>query len=341
MEGRFALVRKSLVVLIGVIAAISVITLYAWTGKSSINPEANTRHFTFSYQLNIDNIPSDTRNLEIWIPFPPSNEHQEITGYEILSKLTHDIYVDPVYGNHILHFKTSDRIPERVEVRLDFDVTRSENNSYAEDKDKEHSRVNSDSDLARFLAPNELVPVGGKIAEEAGSVVDDNMTTLEKVQKLYRHLTETMSYDKTGEGWGNGDAVYACDYRRGNCTDIHSLFIGLARSLDIPARFVIGFPLPENEREAAISGYHCWAEFYLDEKGWIPVDISEAIKHPEKKEYYFGRLDPNRLSFTIGRDIVVKTELGSQRLNYFIYPYVLVDGKPFADAAYRFSFTQK
>ena len=39
-----------------------------------------------------------------------------------------------------------------------------------------------------------------------------------------------MRYIECGEGWGKGDAVYACDAGTGNCTDFHSYLIALARS---------------------------------------------------------------------------------------------------------------
>jgi len=54
----------------------------------------------------------------------------------------------------------------------------------------------------------------------------------------------------------------------------------MMRSSNIPARFEIGFPLPEAKVEADIPGYHCWAEFYLQGTGWVPVDASEASKNP-------------------------------------------------------------
>jgi hypothetical protein len=68
--------------------------------------------------------------------------------------------------------------------------------------------------------------------------------------------------------------IYACEVGRGNCTDFHSLFIGLARAAGIPARFVMGFPLPVGQSEGGITGYHCWAEFYDEGLGWVPLDAS-------------------------------------------------------------------
>ncbi len=57
-----------------------------------------------------------------------------------------------------------------------------------------------------------------------------------------------------------------------------------ARAVGVPARFLIGVPLPARESAGAIGGYHCWSEFWLDGRGWVPVDASEAHKQPELHE---------------------------------------------------------
>ena len=80
------------------------------------------------------------------------------------------------------------------------------------------------------------------------------------------------------------------------------------------------------------------AEFYLKGYGWVPVDASEASKHPEKKEYFFGAHDENRVQLSIGRDIELSPPQAGAPLNYFIYPYVEVDGVPFKDLQKKFSF---
>ena len=107
-----------------------------------------------------------------------------------------------------------------------------------------------------------------------------------------------------------------------------ALFIGLCSAVGIPARFIIGVPLPEKRGEGEIRGYHCWAEFYLNGYGWIPVDVSEASKHQEKRDYFFGANDENRVQFSVGRDIVLRPRQQSDPLNYFIYPHAEADGKP-------------
>src|SRR5437867_4454288 len=78
--------------------------------------------------------------------------------------------------------------------------------------------------------PDRLVPVDGKIGALAREVTRGKSTDREKARAIHDYVTSTMRYDKSGTGWGRGDALYACDARRGNCTDFHSLLIGMARA---------------------------------------------------------------------------------------------------------------
>src|SRR5258707_13215683 len=127
-----------------------------------------------------------------------------------------------------------------------------------------------------------------------------------------------MRYDKSGTGWGNGDAIWACTAKRGNCTDFHSLFIGMMRAAGIPARFEIGFPLPGDQNAGAIAGYHCWAEFYVAAYGRIPVDASDGWKHTAEKKFFFDAHADNSVQFTVGRDIRLDQAQQGYQLNYFL-----------------------
>ncbi len=300
--------------------------------KSSGNKPKNKMDFEFRYELRIDNIPGASNSIDIWIPLPTESKYQTVDNYEIKSKLPYGIYIEPEFGNRILHFSSIETIPKEIEIYLELSLTRFEQDGWSQPTNSEGIAA---AEFEKYTTADELVPVDGQIATEAQQVTDNSMTTVQKIEALYQHLFETMEYDKSGEGWGNGDAIYACDSRKGNCTDIHSLFIGMARSLGIPSRFIIGFPLSEKYDAMVVAGYHCWAEFYLDDHGWVPVDISEAIKNPEKKNYLFGNLDNNRVAFTTGRDIKLDS---THSLNYFIYPYVLIDEKAFETFSYNFSY---
>jgi transglutaminase-like putative cysteine protease len=192
----------------------------------------------------------------------------------------------------------------------------------------------------RWIEPDTLIPTDGKIKELAVEVTGSQSGTVPKAKAAYDYFFTNMRYDKTGSGWGRGDAVWACDSKRGNCTDFHSPFIGVLRADGIPARFDIGFPLPEDKDKGDIPGYHCWAEFYANKTGWVPVDISEAWKAKEKQEYFFGSVDANRVQFSTGRDVTLSPKQDGPALNYFVYPYVEVDGKPYEKLDKQFSFEE-
>ena len=136
----------------------------------------------------------------------------------------------------------------------------------------------------------------------AAKVTQGKTQALDKARAIYDYVFTTMRYDKTGTGWGHGDVLYACDAKKGNCTDFHSFFIAMARSQGIPARFEIGFPcrrqaLRRNRWLPLLVGF-LYRRQRLDS-----VDISEAWKHPEKRDYFFGSHDVNRVQFSMGRDL--------------------------------------
>ncbi|MGH8004704.1 MAG: transglutaminase-like domain-containing protein [Limisphaerales bacterium] len=315
-----------------------VFSLFVWAGLSAlaagglsiakqINAGPNeSRDLHLSYAFTVK-IPSGSGKVNIWIPLPRSDGYQTLKSFKITGPLRYSRYTDREYGNTILKLESRGILPESLQVQLDLNVLRLTQTGNG--GKVLHPSVESEENLKRFLRPDRLVPIDGPIAEEARRVVKHGMSPLEKARAIYDHVVETMAYDKSGTGWGRGDALYACDARKGNCTDFHSLFVGMARASGVPARFVMGFPVPEKKREGEILGYHCWAEFYIEGEGWIPVDASEAWKHPEKRAFFFGNLDENRVAFTLGRDIRLDPKL--EPLNYLIYPYVVIDGREFSE----------
>jgi len=323
------------------VAAILPMPLALLNSCGKMNARANnaTRKMQFSYGFNVKNIPAGASQIDIWAPAPQSDDRQTITNLTVKCNYPHAFESEPEYGNSILHIQGNGALPESLEVAMDFSVTRS-GYHILQNKDKSSGQMTDDI-MQRALAPDRLVPLDGKVVDELSKVVRENMTPLEKTRAIYDHVVETMIYDKSGTGWGRGDLDYACDVRKGNCTDFHSLFIGMSRASQVPARFVIGFPVPENVNQGVIAGYHCWAEFYIDDMGWLPVDASEASKHREKGDDLFGGLDAHRVQFTVGRDIrIASMGPDAEPLNYFIYPQVRIDGKAHGDIVRHVRFAE-
>ncbi len=298
------------------------------------------RNFEFTYLTRIPALPADAKLSRIWIPLPQSDGYQTIRDLKIETPFAYTRHRDPEYGNEYLYLEVpAARGSEPAEVHVSFEVTRHEHRTALEAHPVAQSRLTSPT-LLRFLQPDQRVPLQGIIAELSAQETRGIEDPLARARAIYNYVVATMRYDKSGTGWGNGDAIWACTAKRGNCTDFHSLFIAMMRAAGIPARFEIGFSLPADEHEGTIPGYHCWAQFYVEPYGWIPVDASEAWKHPDKKDYFFGAHDDNRLQFTVGRDIRLDPPQRGEPLNYFIYPYAELDGKPFAVES-KFSFLDR
>jgi transglutaminase-like putative cysteine protease len=296
----------------------------------SAKEEPNSRRFTFTYVAIVKEIPKGSKVLNLWLPIAHADEFQEITNLRIDSPYKYSIKSSQ-YGNRVLHLQVPN--PTRgFEITLTFDVLRREHLKPLQQGRTIPITVRRSPDIymRRWLSPDRLVPLDPQIRTWAREVITaaGARTDLERARAIYNHIIATVKYDKSGEGWGRGDIYYACDARRGNCTDFHAIFIGYCRAVGIPARFAIGFPLPAKRGQGEIGGYHCWAEFYDQKIGWVPIDASEAAKDPSKREYFFGAHDENRVEFTLGRDLTLTPRQNGEPLNYFIYPYMEIDGKP-------------
>lgn len=296
-----------------------------------------TRHFTFHYGFSVRGI-KPGQKVEIWFPQAHSDDFQDVRIVSVNGDLPLKPMREAKYGDRLYYAHAPKAAKDEYHFEVTYDVVRQERIGLAHDGMQPHLLKASMREANQYLGPDKLVPVTGRLADMAVPIVQGKNGTMEKARALYDYVFTTMRYDKTGTGWGRGDAEWACDSKRGNCTDFHSVFISMARSQGIPARFEIGFPLPAAKDSGAIAGYHCWAEFYDAQNGWVPIDISEGWKAPARKDYYFGDYDANRVQFSMGRDIVLNPKQAGEPLNYFVYPYVEVDGKKWENVANDFSF---
>jgi transglutaminase-like putative cysteine protease len=287
------------------------LTASSWAAE---NPAIvkGTDQFEFVYRVKLPEIKGEAR---VWIPLAKTDAFQTVAEEKLNIPVKWERVQDRDYRNDIcvLYPQSSDS-GKTVEVR--YRVTRKEKASYSA----------STAEAARYLRPETLVPVNETFRTLAQKATAGKTDDLERAKALYNHVIGRMRYDKSGTGWGRGDAMYACDVRTGNCTDFHAYFIALARSVGIPARFAIGATIPADKNEGTIEGYHCWAEFLAGGR-WVPVDISEAWKNPKLADYYFGHNPANRFELTKGRDLVVDPEPASGPINFLAYPLLEMNGE--------------
>ncbi|NND67446.1 MAG: transglutaminase domain-containing protein [Halioglobus sp.] len=286
---------------------------------------AQERVFEFTYNILPTELPDD-QAVDIYIPVPAEQVGQRILGERVAAAFPLKRGSETTHGNTFYHLHRPAGEDGAIAAELSWTVARSLVTTGGANE-AEAARA------AGYLGENRLVPVGHEVldpilAEIRASRVSDS--SADTARAIYDWVVDNVEYKKVGTGWGNGDTFWACSERYGNCTDFHALFVSLARTENIPARFEIGFPVPDSQESGTIGGYHCWVQFYLPGEGWVPIDASEAAKAPQHKELYYGTHPADRIHFTTGRDLVVSKHSAREPLNYFVYPYVEVGGKPWA-----------
>ncbi len=301
--------------------------------------ERSERIFRFSYEATVDSVAAGTGPVDLFVPIAQTDAHQEILSYQVSASISGREGVEELYRNRFWHghLDVSDGAP--IRVRVDYLVRRLlfRNNDFAA-VDREYT----DDELrwyGRYLGPDQRVPVAGELVEPiVRRITPPTGGRLAAARASYEYVVGNMEYKKTGTGWGQGDTAWACSARYGNCTDFHALFSSLTRAQGIPTRFEIGFSVPLDQPQAEVAGYHCWAEFYLPVIGWVPVDCSEARKHPEQKDTLFGTHPADRVQFSIGRDLELGAGHTAGPINFFVYPYVEVAGKVHTGVSKRFAY---
>jgi transglutaminase-like putative cysteine protease len=271
------------------------------------------RRFHVEYATEI-RVPAGTSTLAIWLPYPARDENQSVSNIQVDSPLELRIGKDGL-ENTIAHFEAAAPRSGTVPIKISVDVARRE---YVR-KDFARASVTAGrrpAYLRAYLGSDELVPLNATVRELSAQVTAGKKKPLDKARAIYDHVVTSLKGDESV-----------------------SAFLGLARAAGIPARFSIGFGLP-SAKEGAIEGHRSWAEFWLDGYGWVPVGTWEAAEHPEKRDYFFGAHDANRVQLSTGRDLVLNPRQAGPPVNFFVYPYVEIDGKPSANYTTKLTFRE-
>jgi len=319
-----------------IFTAVLYMVILGFSTLSQAQSVAN-REFTFVYAIAEPELPVD-QSVDIYVPIPIDTVGQQVLSHSVDSEFEVRRGRETVHGNEYYHLHRAAGDARPLEATFRWTVNRDV--VTVNGSPEEEANV-----LQQYLSSNRLVPVGHEVLDPIRAEIHaarKSESKADTARAIYDWVVDNVEYKKVGTGWGNGDTFWACSERYGNCTDFHALFTALARSEGIPARFEIGFPVPMDRESGKIGGYHCWVQFYLPGRGWIPIDASEAAKHPQLREQLYGSQPTDRILFTTGRDLSVSAASEVQPLNYFVYPYVEVDGKPWqGKVPTSFSFTEQ
>ncbi len=309
---------------------------------------AKERKVTVTIQVNL-NAPADAKNVRLWIPYPMSDENQDITDVNINGNYASTgIYRDARFANNMLYAEWKEAGKERV-LTYSFNIKRKE--QITKDFPKKEMSI-SENEFSKYLEPTSSCPTGGKVKKYADKITKGKKTIRAKARAIYDWIVDNMHRDPNVKGCGFGIVETLLETKGGKCADIHSVFVALARASGVPAREVFGIRIPKGKEGDMTKAQHCWAEFYLPGYGWVvvdPADVRKAILEQKLtleqakpfREYYFGAVDESRIAFGTGRDIILNPQQNGKPLNYFMYPYAEADGKPLNEDLFGFNIGYK
>ena len=201
-------------------------------------------------------------------------------------------------------------------------------------------------DIAFYTAPTELQPTDGIVRKTALEITRGTRTDMQRAKAIYEWIVDNTQRDPKTRGCGVGDikAMLETGNLGGKCADLNALYVGLARSVGLPARDIYGLRVAKSQFGYRSLGagtanvtraQHCRAEVFLTGYGWVPVDPADVRKVvleekdkpttladplvPPVRQKLFGAWEMNWLAFNTAHDVQLPGSKGA-KVAFFMYP---------------------
>ncbi|MBI5681750.1 MAG: transglutaminase domain-containing protein [Deltaproteobacteria bacterium] len=299
---------------------------------------ANEREGVVTFEIEV-NAPENSRDVRLWVPYPQSDSEQTISDIKIDGNFTSSgVYTQKEAGDTAFYAEW--KVPTKTKyLTMTFKAKAIERIK----KSFPQNETAPPLEVKAFSEGSEFIPTDGKIKEIASGITKDADSILKKAELIYDWVIANTYRDPNVIGCGIGSVERILAEKGGKCADISGVYVALARAAGVPAREVWGLRLGKNPIEDITGGQHCWAEVYLPEYGWFPLDPADVRKamlveklemdNPKTKEYrnyYFGAVDEYRIVLSRGTKgyNLNPPQKGGTIAYGFMYPYAEIDGKP-------------
>ena len=286
--------------------------------------------------------PSGT--TRVWLPVPSvDSEYQRSLDSQWSGNGAMKLASDEKYGARMLLAEFAPGI-ESPTVTL---TSHFQTQDRATDWSRRTPEREDAADLRYWTQATELIPTDGIVLDTAREVTKGAKTDTEKVERIYDWVVTNTYREPKVRGCGVGDVKSMLETQNfgGKCGDINGLFVGLVRSVGVPARDVYGIRLvPSAFGYKELSGnpanlksaQHCRAEVFLRDYGWTamdPADVGKVMRletgewlkdpsHPvvaPVKKALYGGWEGNWLAFNTAHDVTLPGSQGG-KLGFFMYP---------------------
>lgn len=176
-------------------------------------------------------------------------------------------------------------LPEHTRLRvqaesvvLTHDISSAKSRMSLGDLDQRHEELLED--FYDMLSPSKYVPHLDELGPLIGVAEERSDGTVAGfVQSASNLIHERFQYVK-GATHVNSSIADSLQMNAGVCQDFAHLLLGVLRKRGVPARYVSGYLVPQNESNSAakleevIGGQasHAWAEGYIPDADWTPLD---------------------------------------------------------------------
>ena len=298
---------------------------------------------TFDVTTRVD-IVKPQGSTQVWLPIPSVNsDYQRSLDNSFSTNGAGWITSDGVDGAKMLYveFAANQDIPF-IEL-----TSRVQTQSRSVDWSQKTAKAENSDTLKYFTRPTVLIPTDGIVRRTALAAVKDAKTDVEKTQKIYDWIVTNTFREPKVRGCGVGDikTMLETGDLGGKCADLNALFVGLCRSVGVPARDVYGIRLVTSSfgykelsgNPASLkSAQHCRSEAYLKGYGWVAMDpadvakvmrletadwiknITNPVVAPVNKAL-FGGWEGNWMAYNTAHDIALPKSKG-EALGFFMYP---------------------
>lgn len=280
------------------------------------------KYQVFSFRLNYELTNPNFFPVTIKIPLPPNTDYQAVI-LDRLEPAPVNVEVDED-GNWLAIYKLASN--EEVTVEAE---------GYA----KIFAASQSLSPAKLSLAAQQAYLKPQKYWESDDSQIQALARELKTPQKIYNFVVQTLDYSQERlaaekiERRGAAKALVEPD--TSICMEFTDLFVALCRAAGIPARGLNGFAYTSDEKRRPLgllgdSGQdvlHAWAEYYDDQRGWVPVD--PTWEDTTKGIDFFNKLDLSHFVFVIhGFSSEQPFPPGSYKRDSSSQPQVIVNFAP-------------
>jgi len=309
-------------------------TLLASLALGLAGQAETTTTYRVEQNVTLSDIPFGAKTVKFWISIPDNERYQDVLDFKVVSAPGKwSVVREPDRGNRFLLVETTNPLGNALTTKVAFTLRR---RSVFTELDPAQAGPITDSHRTLYAeelrkdAPHMAVtPDIAALADKAAGAETNIATQARLLLGAVADYADHYSKDPTKPNCGIGDAGDCMTNTGGGCTDLHSLFIALARARGIPSRLQMGYRLREaNAGKEVDPGYRCWAEYFVPGYGWVSADIVEAdAPNGLGRDRWFTGLTERRLWLNEGREFNLPGRaVTAHRVNTMIIGYAEIDG---------------